>query len=140
DAAQAASKGATGPDSDTPDPLPPLPAGPAVQAATLIRQRRSCLGLDGRTGMDAAAFYRVLDHLLPRPQVAPWDVLPWAAQIDLALFVHRVRGIEPGLYVLERLAGRHDERRQAFSPRFEWQRAEGCPDHLALYRLMPGDL
>jgi SagB-type dehydrogenase family enzyme len=121
-------------------PLPPLAAGPAVPAATLIRQRRSCLALDGRTSMDAAALYHLLDHLLRRAGVPPWDVLPWPPQIDLALFVHRVRGLAPGLYLFERVADRGDERRQAFSPRFTWQHVEGCPAHLPLYRLATSDL
>jgi nitroreductase len=120
--------------------LPPLLAGAALPAATLIRQRRSCLALDSRTTTDAATLYRILDRLLPRPSIPPWDVLPWAPQIDLALFVHRVRGLKPGLYLFERAAERHEERRQAFSTRFDWQRIEGCPVHLPLYRLTTGDL
>ena len=87
----------------TPRPLPPLPPAPAVPAAALIRQRRSCLGLDGRTSLDATAFYRMLDCLLPRPEVAPWDLLPWQPLVHAAVFVHRVRGLEPGLYIFERL-------------------------------------
>ena len=50
-----------------------------IPAATLIRQRRSCLALDGRTSLDAATFYRMLDRLLPRPDVPPWDAAAVAA-------------------------------------------------------------
>ena len=71
----------------------------------------------------------------------------WAAarqqlrdKLDVALFVHRVRGLEPGLYLFERVAGRQEERRRAFSSRFSWQRVEGCPEHLPLYRLATDDL
>src|SRR5262249_30211916 len=52
-------------------PLPPLPAYTSVSAVTLIRQRRSCLGLDSRTHIEAATLYAMLDRLLPRPGVAP---------------------------------------------------------------------
>jgi SagB-type dehydrogenase family enzyme len=140
EAARAAHKGRTGHAGPVVLDLPPLPAGATLPAATLIRQRRSCLGLDGRTGLDANALFHILDHTLPRPDVPPWDVLPWPPRIDLALFVHRVRGLEPGLYFFERVADRHQERRQAFSARFDWQRVEGCPPHLPLYQLEKGDL
>jgi SagB-type dehydrogenase family enzyme len=140
EAARVSTKERTAQKEHIPPPLPPLSPALTMPAATLIRQRRSCLGLDGQTGMDAAALYRILDHLLPRAQVPPWDVLPWPPQIDLALFVHRVRGLEQGLYLFERIAGRHEERRQAFSARFIWQRVEGCPEHLRLYRLATADL
>jgi SagB-type dehydrogenase family enzyme len=140
DAARATHRGHTEAIDHIPPPLPPLRAGPSMPAATLIRQRRSCLGLDGRTGLDAGVLYHLLDHLLPRPGIAPWDALPWPPQIDLALFVHRVRGLEPGLYLFERVRDRHEDRRRAFSARFSWQRVEGCPEHLPLYRLGTGDL
>src|SRR5262249_48956754 len=70
--------------SREPVSLPALPA-PAptatTAAATLIRQRRSCLDLDGKTPISAATFYGILDHLLPRPGVPPWDALAWAPHI-----------------------------------------------------------
>jgi len=59
-------------------------------AATLILQRRSAVALDGRTSISARTFYAMLDHLLPRTGVAPWDVLPWEPQIHAAIFVHRI--------------------------------------------------
>jgi len=50
----------------------------------------------------AATTTRIERDLCQRPM--PWDVLPWAPAIHLALFVHRVDGLAPGLYV--RLATR----------------------------------
>lgn len=120
-------------------PLPPLPPAPAVPAATLIRQRRSCLGLDGRTSLDAATFYRMLDCLLPRPEVAPWDLLPWRPQVHAAVFVHRVRGLEPGLYIFERSHAAHNALKAACVSTFWWRRPDGCPEHLAFYLLSAGD-
>lgn len=123
--------------------LPPL-ASPAesraLLAATLIRQRRSCLALDGRTAISAATFYAMLDHLLPRPGVGPWDALPWPPHLHAGLFVHRVTGLEPGLYLLERDAAVHDRLRSALRGDFRWTRPAGCPDHLHLFFLAPGDL
>jgi SagB-type dehydrogenase family enzyme len=139
-AAQAAHKGRTPATEAAVLEIPPLAVGFSQPATTLIRQRRSCLGLDGRTTTDAPTLYGILDHLLPRAGVPPWDMLPWQPHIDLALFVHRVRGLEPGLYLFARVADQQDERVKAFSSRCQWQRVEGCPEHLGLYRLARGDL
>jgi SagB-type dehydrogenase family enzyme len=140
EAAEAACKPAAAPQPvPLPPSLPPLHTPSAMSAATLIRQRRSCLGLDGRTGMDAASFYDLLDHLLPRPGVPPWDMLPWPPQLHLALLVHRIRDLKPGLYLLERDEADHDALRATLSGRFAWERTAGGPDHLRLYRLAVGD-
>src|SRR5690606_1146521 len=83
--------------------LPPLPAAPtALPAAALIRQRRSAVAFDGRTGIPAEVFFGMLDALLPRPQVPPWDALPWPPRVHPVFFVHRVEGLEAGLYALPR--------------------------------------
>jgi SagB-type dehydrogenase family enzyme len=120
-------------------PLPPLPPTPTVLAAALIRQRRSCLSLDGRTSLDTMAFYRMLDCLLPRPEAAPWDLLPWQPLVHAAVFIHRVRGLEPGLYLFERSPTAHDALKAACVSTFQWQRPNGCPEHLAFYFLSAGD-
>jgi hypothetical protein len=125
------------------DRLPLLPAlspGNLVAAATLIRQRRSCLGLDGETSIGLDTFYAMLDRLLPRPGVPPWDVLPWPPHIHLGVFVHRVRGLTPGLYFFERDEAVHDRLRPALRETFLWTRPEGCPDHLRLFCLSRADL
>jgi hypothetical protein len=121
--------------------LPPLtvPRNASIPAATLIRQRRSCLALDGRTSIDSGTFYRVLDCLLPRAAVPPWDALPWSPRIHAAIFVHRIRGLEPGLYFFQRSPEIHDELRAACSPTFRWQRPADCPEHLGFYLLGAGD-
>lgn len=111
-----------------------------IPAATLIRQRRSCQALDGQTSISADSFYRMLDCLLPRSNVPPWDAIPWSPQVHAAIFVHRVDGLDPGLYLFERDAAIHDRLRAALRPKFLWQRPEGCPQHLQLFCLMPGDL
>jgi SagB-type dehydrogenase family enzyme len=124
-----------------PEPLPPLKlSADSPPAARLIRQRRSCLALDGHTPMESATLYHMLDSLLPRPGVPPWDTLPWAPLVHPVLFVHRVRGLTPGLYLLERAAGIHDRLRAATRTAFAWERVPGCPDHLRLFRLAGADL
>jgi hypothetical protein len=123
------------------EPLPPLDLPTdSPPAARLIRQRRSCLALDGRTSISAATLFHMLDCLLPRPGVPPWDVLPWTPLIHPFLFVHRVGDLVPGLYVFERSAVVHDRLRAAMRDAFAWARVPGCPDHLRLFRLATADL
>ncbi len=119
--------------------LPPIAPTATMPAAMLIRQRRSCLALDGRSSLDAKAFYRMLDALLPRDDVPPWDLLPWTSLVHAAVFVHRVDGLESGLYLFERSATVHDDLIAACRPAFEWRKPAGCPEHLAFYLLSAGD-
>jgi SagB-type dehydrogenase family enzyme len=138
--AEAARKPPTEPSRWSPPALlPPLLSSSSVPAARLIRQRRSCLGLDGRTSIDDATLYAMLDHLLPRANVPPWDVLPWAPHLHAGLFVHRVRGLVPGLYLFERNDSVYDALRAACRADFAWTRPAGCPEHLRLFLLAEGD-
>ena len=123
----------------TPLPLPSLPPSNPILAATLIRQRRSSLALDGRSAMASATFYAMLDRLLPRPHIPPWDMLAWTPHLHLGLFVHRVRDLASGLYLFERNEAVHDKLLAATRKEFLWQHPEGCPEHLRLFLLAPGD-
>jgi SagB-type dehydrogenase family enzyme len=120
--------------------LPPLTPSSQVAAATLIRQRRSCLALDGKTSISAATFYRMMDSLLPRPGVPPWETLPWEPCLHLGIFAHRVRGLTPGLYLFERDAAVHDRIRAALRDVFLWKQPPDCPEHLRLWCLDESDL
>jgi hypothetical protein len=82
----------------------------------------------------------MLDCLMPRPGVLPWDLLPWRPHLHLGLFLHRVRGLDPGLYVFERDLSVHDTLKGACRPMFRWEHPADCPDHLPLYLLAEGDL
>jgi SagB-type dehydrogenase family enzyme len=123
-----------------PAELPPLIPSSQVAAATLIRQRRSCLALDGETSISAGTFYRMLDSLLPRPGVPPWDTLAWEPRLHLGIFVHRVRGLTPGLYLFERNATVQERIRPALRDMFLWKRPPDCPEHLRLWCLAEADL
>jgi SagB-type dehydrogenase family enzyme len=121
--------------------LPPLsaPGRETSSAVALIRQRRSAVAMDGRSSLPAEALYAILDALLPRPGVPPWDVLPWGPRLHPVLFVHRVDGLSPGLYVLERDASVHEDLRAATRSSFVWNRLESAPAHLRLFLLEEGD-
>ena len=117
----------------------PFDAGSQFKAVGIIKQRRSGVSFDGATSIAAEAFYGMLDRLLPRPGVAPWDVWPWPPHLHCLIFVHRVTGLPPGLYFLERNPTVHERLRPALRPEFLWKRPEGCLEHLPLFQLAPGD-
>jgi len=120
-----------------PRDYPPGSAATHLPAPDVIMGRRSAQRFDPQFEMAAADFYRMVDSLLPRPQ-APWDIWDYAPAVHPVFFVHRVDGVAPGLYILVREAGAESRLRQALSDEFEWQKAEGCPDSLPLYRLQAG--
>ena len=58
--------------------------------------------------------------------VPPFDALWWTPRIHLALFVHRVDGLQPGLYALVRTEAAIGELRDAFKQDFAWVRPPAC--------------
>ena len=117
---------------------PPLPSINLTPAAALIRQRRSAQHFDGKSSITAAVFYHILDCLLPRP-APPWDVWQHAPRLHPILFVHRVDGLTPGLYILPRSQTAEASLRTALSSEFTWVKAPECPDHLPLFQLVAAD-
>ena len=116
-----------------------------LTAGRIIRQRRSALAFDGQTSLSAARFFTMLLRTVPnvgRPLLdrpMPWDAIPWHPNIHLALFVHRVDGLEPGLYMLVRDMAKSDALRQAMHEHFLWKKPHACPDNLAFFLLEAGD-
>ena len=118
---------------------------PDVPAAQIIRQRRSAVAFDAKTSISADTFFAMLDRVMPhsdRSQLArpmPWDGWPYEPVIHLMLFVHRIDGLTPGLYVLLRDPGKLAFVQGAMNPELTWQLAPGCPDQLPLYWVLEGD-
>jgi nitroreductase family protein len=69
----------------------------------------------------------------------PWDAIPWEPRVHLALFVHRVDGLDSGLYVLARDPAKADKLKRAMHERFAWSMPPGCPADLPLRLLELGD-
>jgi len=119
------------------------PAG--VPAGRIIRQRRSLLACDGKTSIPAGRFYQMLARVMPRVELEvarrpmPWDAIPWEPAIHFVLFVHRVEGIEPGLYALARDPGKVAKLKAGMHAQFAWEAPPGCPEDLPLYLLERGD-
>lgn len=123
-----------------PPALPPLPPAPvALLAAALFRQRRSAVAFDGYTCIPAPVFFGMLDALLPRAGIPPWDVLPWEPCAHPVLFVHRVAGLPPGLYALPRTPDAEAALRDAMRTDWVWETVPDCPAHLPLRLLLPFD-
>ena len=114
-------------------------------AAQVIRQRRSALSFDGRTSISADCFFTMLGRVLPRVErdlydrPMPWDALPWAPAVHLALFVHRVDGLAPGIYLLARDPAQVPVLKVAMQRQFDWTTPPGCPADLPLFFLEEGD-
>lgn len=120
---------------------------PQVSAHQIVHQRRSAVAFDGVTSISADQFFSMLDRVFPnsdrlisqRPM--PWDSIPWDPTIHLALFVHRVDGLAPGMYLFLRHANPtlKDTFRESMHEQFEWTTPENCPTHLPLYLLEEGN-
>ncbi len=121
-------------------PLPPLNSTCTEPAAVLIRRRRSAVALDRTTSIARDSFFAMLDAVVPRQDTPPWDGFPFPPRIHLGIFVHRVRGLAAGLYLLERDVTAHDELRAEIRADAHWSRVPGSPEHLRLFLLFAEDL
>jgi SagB-type dehydrogenase family enzyme len=112
-------------------PAPPIAR--AVDARQLILSRRSAVAFDNAAPpLPFPDFLRMMDRLLPRA-IPPWDALFWPPTIHLAIFVHRVRDLAPGLYALVREPGALGDLRAAMRDDFAWEpvdRAGNVPLYL----------
>jgi hypothetical protein len=108
-------------------------------ARALIRNRRSAVDMDGHTGLTRAAFFHILKRSMPAAAHAPWDALTWRPSLHLALFVHRVEGLEPGLYFLFRDAERAESIAEGMGRDFAWVTPEATPADIPLLRLSSAD-
>jgi len=128
---------------ETEPPLPPLSPAPFPQrnesAHQIIRQRRSAVALDAVTALTRDDFYRMMARITPAQTPMPFGALPWPPQVSLALFVHRVDGLTPGVYALIRDPSHEPDLREKLRSDFVWQRPEGCPSGVNLYRLIEAD-
>lgn len=129
-----------GPSARSPEARTPAssPARP-VPLRPLIRQRRSAVALDGQTRIDRDLFYRMLRKTVARPGQIPFSTLPWTPHIHLAIFVHRVDGLAPGLYMLVRDRTQRSALEAACTRAASWGRPPGCPEDLDLWCLSQSD-
>ena len=123
----------------------PLASHGALTAGQVIRQRRSAVSFDGKTSITSSTFFQLLSRVMPVAELSqldrpmPWDVLPWKPAIHLLLFVHRVEGLTPGLYLLVRDRNKLPLLQQSMNEELVWTPVPGCPETLPLYWLLEGD-
>ena len=131
---------------DTPAAVPPAarrhspvpPRAAVMPAAALLLKRRSAQSMDGSTAIGAGQFASILRRLMPDAG-PPFDALPWTPRIHLAVFVHRVNGLQPGLYALPRTEAAVGTLRGGFNQDFAWVRPPGIPEDLPLFLLDHAD-
>lgn len=114
-------------------------AGPSVSIRELVRQRRSAQAMDGVTSLDRKDFLRVVHRCVHASDRPPQEILPWSPTLSIACFVHRVRDMEPGLYLLLRRAGELDEYRRRLDPAFVWEGVDWPFGEPRLFLLRRGD-
>ncbi|MFI3196725.1 MAG: SagB/ThcOx family dehydrogenase [Methylococcaceae bacterium] len=104
-------------------------------ATAIIRQRRSAQQFDGKISpLPKTDFYRMLAAVLPT--TAAFEHWRWPPKIHLFIFVHRVEGLEPGLYALPRDHNAVEKLQAATLADFDWQKVA---DEIPLYHLYSGD-
>jgi SagB-type dehydrogenase family enzyme len=101
-------------------------------ARHIILRRRSAVAFDARSTLAADMFFAMLRRL--DPCGSPWDAIDWLPQVHLAIFVHRVEGVEPGIYAYLRSDVR-EEWRASMRPEFLWQEVRP-----GLFLLLPMDV
>ncbi len=112
------------------------PQGQSSAAARdIMLQRRSAQAFDpSAPPLARDAFFAMLDRL--QPGAPPWDAIGWPPHVHLAIFVHRVEGLVPGLYAYLRGPSVLAEWKAAMRPEFLWERINGPND---LFLLVPID-
>ncbi len=114
--------------------------GSNVPARRILFRRRSALAMDGRSTLSDGQFYHLLHRVMPRAAFTPWCALRKPARVHLVFFVHRVVGLEPGLYLLVRRSDALPALRSAMRSDFAWGEPPGCAAGFPFYRLMVGDV
>jgi SagB-type dehydrogenase family enzyme len=109
-------------------------ASAQLYSREVILQRRSATAFNPRYALRRETFFAMLARLQPGPP--PWDVIDWAPHVHLAMFVHRVEGMVPGIYAYLRDPAVLDEWRRVMRPEFLWEQPEPSAP---LYLLVPID-
>jgi len=121
---------------DTPRPFyAPTPQSD-IPATQIIRQRRSAVAFDGVRGITKDQFFAMLDKTLSRDTCAPFDLGMTVSCVHLLLFVHRVTGMEPGLYFLLRAQRDLPALQEKCHRHFLWRPVDAA---LPLYLLQAGN-
>ena len=122
-----------GPSWPSPNPVPC-----SAPATRIIHQRRSALDFDGVTPLPREILFQMLDQTLPRPELPPFGLWDLPVSVHLALLVHRVTGLRPGLYLYVRDLEQLDALRESLDPDFLWECEQ--PLERPLFKLKEADV
>ena len=111
---------------------PGIGAGSPEKAASVILNRRSAQAFDRQASMGIGAFYHLVDRLFARP-VTPWDIWTYAPRLHPVFMLHRVDGLEPGLYIFIRNPDAEMRLRQAMRKRVLVAASRPCSAALNFY-------
>ncbi|HIH74220.1 MAG TPA: SagB/ThcOx family dehydrogenase, partial [Methanosarcina sp.] len=106
-----------------------------VSLRSVIHRRRSAIEMNNSDYMDEDSFYGMLRKTLPDKNPI-FHTLAFGPFAHLLLFVNRVKGLLPGLYILPRKHGEKEELKDTFRSDFLWEKPENCPYDLELYMLV----
>jgi SagB-type dehydrogenase family enzyme len=105
-----------------------------ARAREIIIRRRSAVAFDPRSAtLSIDRFLAMLARL--QPFGPPWDAIDWTPQVHLAILVHRVDGLTPGVYAYLRDGSVVDEWRAAMRKEFLWEHVSD-----RLFLLLPTDV
>lgn len=108
-----------------------------ILGAALIRQRRSAVAFNPAEGsLSRDAFGALLRQTRAVRDQAPFDLELQEPAVDLALFVHRVEGLQPGLYWYSRQPKNLQDLKRSLKRGFLWEEQPGID---SLYLLQAGD-
>jgi len=123
-----------------PDPETSAEPDRQLNAAGLIRGRRSAVALDGRATLGRAEFLRLLGRLMPGPANPAFALFQGRTAVSLLLMVHQVDDLPAGLYVLARDPAHMTDLKPRTRDDWQWAKPDDCPADLPLYFLGAGDL
>ncbi len=104
-----------------------------IKAGQLIRKRRSAQAyISEKSFIALDVFLAILEKTLPYSDRASFDLGLNEICINLAIFVHRVRELEEGLYFFIRNKKHFQDLKASFKSDFLWEQVR---DNLPLYRL-----
>lgn len=137
---QAASATEKGPTHETEQPLADqrlIFAESEVTAASVIRGRRSAVRFDPNRSIDGSTLEEILGRTIACRHMPPFNAAAVLQQVEAVVFVHRVRGLSPGIYLLKRQKGAIENLKAAWHADFLWRRVAG---QLPLWQLSEEDV
>lgn len=84
-------------------------------------------------------FLGMLDKTLPRDNAASFDLGLSEPSVHLLIFVHRVSGMDPGLYFFVRDEGHLEEIKLRCRTDFRWEKFDAISRPVGFYLLKRGD-